>query len=417
VVEYLLLFCLGFLSAVLFALLVAPSIWRRAVYLTEKRVRATVPLSLEEVRAEKDKLRAEFAVAQRRQEMRIDELVAKTARLLADNASREEDILKLTEDKAGKARNIEHLEAELATARAEYAAQGVELDSCIADLRAAETQIESKAMEIERLERELTEARLSASNFQVDLAASETDVERLREQLRETRDHLRVSDDKAKRLASELKLAVDANAAAAKRMAETEDKLENATAEVISLEEKLERREAELKRLRDESKENKKMLGQAERNLEAAAKQSQKMEKEFDQLAGLFDGFDERKPARGEMKKMVSRLIGERDTLVRQLSDATGEREKLKSDIDLLSRQLSNIGAAGQEGAEDLREKIGDIAARVVHMTAVLEGSQSPVYEALQKSEPDKEGAANGNAMPSLAERIRSLQKAPAART
>jgi chromosome segregation ATPase len=416
VVEYLLLFCIGFLAAVLFALLVAPSIWRRAVYLTEKRVRATVPLSLEEVRAEKDKLRAEFAMAQRRQEMRIEELVAKTARLLASNASREEDVLKLTEDNAGKVRNIEKLEAELATLRAEYAAQGEELDSCIADLRAAETQIESKAMEIERLERELTEASLSASNFQVELAASETQLERVREQLRETRDHLRVSDDKAKNLASELKLAIDASTATSKRLAETEDKLEKVTAELITLEEKLERREAELKRLQDRAKEEKKLLGQAERNLEAAAKQSQRMEKEFEQLAGLFDGFDDRKPVRGEMKKMVSRLIGERNSLMRQLSDATGEREKLKSDIDLLSRQLSDIGGAGQAGTADLREKIGDIAARVVHMTAVLEGSQSPVYEVLRKSDPDKEGAANGNAMPSLADRIRSLQKAPAAR-
>ena len=43
-VQSVLLFSLGFLSAAFLALMVAPAIWGRAVALTKKRIEATVPL-------------------------------------------------------------------------------------------------------------------------------------------------------------------------------------------------------------------------------------------------------------------------------------------------------------------------------------------------------------------------------------
>ena len=51
----------GFLAAALVALIVAPIIQRRVVTLTERRIRASVPLSVAEIRAEKDMARAAFA--------------------------------------------------------------------------------------------------------------------------------------------------------------------------------------------------------------------------------------------------------------------------------------------------------------------------------------------------------------------
>lgn len=413
-VEYILLVSLGFLSAILLTLLVAPSIWRRAVYLTEKRIRATVPLTLEEVRAEKDKLRAEFAMTARRYEMKIDDLVSKSAQQLAQNAAGEETILQLREDGERKAERIAQMEAELETGRAEYARQGEELDSCIADLRAAETQIESKLMEIERLERELTEASLSASNFQIDLAAAETDVERLREQLRDKREQLRAVEDRSKELASDLKLSVDLQKTTAQRLSETETRLEDAKASIIALEEKLERRESELTRLHEEAKAKGRLVSEAERKAESALKQLARHEREFEKLSGLFDDFKDRRPERGEIKKMVSKLITDRASLAKKLTNTADDKAKLESDVGDLTRQLAATGAGAGQGAEDLREKIGDIAARVVHMTAMLEGSKSPVHTALEKAGPEIGEQVNGAAIPSLAERIRSLQKVQA---
>jgi len=61
VIQATLIFILGFLSAVFLTVLVAPAIWRRAVALTHRRVEAALPLSLNEIRADKDALRAEHA--------------------------------------------------------------------------------------------------------------------------------------------------------------------------------------------------------------------------------------------------------------------------------------------------------------------------------------------------------------------
>ncbi|RWX60080.1 hypothetical protein EN780_32935, partial [Mesorhizobium sp. M4B.F.Ca.ET.089.01.1.1] len=68
-VQSILFFALGFLCAGFLALLIAPAIWRRAVALTRRRVEASMPLTLAEIQANKDQVRAEFAMSTRRLEM------------------------------------------------------------------------------------------------------------------------------------------------------------------------------------------------------------------------------------------------------------------------------------------------------------------------------------------------------------
>ena len=57
---------LGFLLASLLALIVAPAFWRRAVRLTKRRIEMTMPMSASDIQADKDQLRAEFAIELRR---------------------------------------------------------------------------------------------------------------------------------------------------------------------------------------------------------------------------------------------------------------------------------------------------------------------------------------------------------------
>lgn len=79
VIEYVMYFALGFLGAGLLAVAIGPAIWQRAVRLTKRRLEAATPLTLNEFRADKDKLRADFAIATRRLEMRVDALREKLA--------------------------------------------------------------------------------------------------------------------------------------------------------------------------------------------------------------------------------------------------------------------------------------------------------------------------------------------------
>ena len=66
------IFALGFFVAGLLALLFLPAVQRRAARLAGRRLEMLLPLSMEEIVAERDQLRAEFAVGQRRIEQKLE---------------------------------------------------------------------------------------------------------------------------------------------------------------------------------------------------------------------------------------------------------------------------------------------------------------------------------------------------------
>src|ERR1700736_2441773 len=74
VIEQAMVFTFGFLAASLIALAAAPAFWRRAIRLSTRRLEMQLPLSLEEILAGRDLLRAEFAVECRRLEQKAEVL-------------------------------------------------------------------------------------------------------------------------------------------------------------------------------------------------------------------------------------------------------------------------------------------------------------------------------------------------------
>lgn len=77
-------FALGFLVAGLFTLMFLPAFWRRALRLSMRRLQMLMPMSMEEVVAERDLLRAEFAVRERRLEQEMEAVKSARALDLAD---------------------------------------------------------------------------------------------------------------------------------------------------------------------------------------------------------------------------------------------------------------------------------------------------------------------------------------------
>jgi hypothetical protein len=86
---------LGFLVASLLALMLAPPLWKRAVRLTTRRVEATMPMSVSDIQADKDQLRAEFAIELRRVEVARDKARDKAARELVEANKRRVEIAEL----------------------------------------------------------------------------------------------------------------------------------------------------------------------------------------------------------------------------------------------------------------------------------------------------------------------------------
>lgn len=151
-IEATLIFILGFLAAVFLAVLVAPAIWRRAVVLTRRRIEAALPLSMEEIRADKDALRARYAVETRRLEMTVAAL-------------REKIIAQSLEN--------ERLQSEMHAQKHALHEQ----DAARMQVLAERTQ------ELERLGEMYDEASFTASNRQIELVAQEANIELMSEEI------------------------------------------------------------------------------------------------------------------------------------------------------------------------------------------------------------------------------------------
>jgi hypothetical protein len=103
---------LGFLVASLLALMLAPPLWRRAVRLTTRRIEASMPMSVTDIQADKDQLRAEYAVELRRVEVALERAKDKAARELVQANKRRVEIAVLNDElSAAKGRLEENANA------------------------------------------------------------------------------------------------------------------------------------------------------------------------------------------------------------------------------------------------------------------------------------------------------------------
>jgi hypothetical protein len=83
-IQAIMYFGIGFLFASLIGIAVIPLVHARAVRLTLKRVENSIPQSMAEIQADKDLLRAEFAMQARRLEIDVEQLKDKAANQFAE---------------------------------------------------------------------------------------------------------------------------------------------------------------------------------------------------------------------------------------------------------------------------------------------------------------------------------------------
>src|SRR5215210_5937787 len=121
------IFALGFLTAALFALVILPALNARAERLARRRVEAQFPLSISELTAEKDHLRAEFAVLQRRLERKAEEALANKHQDMEELGRRAVRIEALENELLARDHRIGELEGDLNRTRARLAETEAEL--------------------------------------------------------------------------------------------------------------------------------------------------------------------------------------------------------------------------------------------------------------------------------------------------
>ena len=162
-IEGIMYFGIGFLVATLLGLLFVPLVHNRAVRLTMKRLEASTPLSMIEIRADKDHLRAEFAISTRRLEMTIEELKAKMSTQLAQLGKKTDAVNQLKKELAEKKVTNVALEARDKRLRDQLRAAEEELRTKSSALLEADRQLADNQAELARMWEDSSERSLGAT--------------------------------------------------------------------------------------------------------------------------------------------------------------------------------------------------------------------------------------------------------------
>ena len=176
-------FALGVLVAGLVGLMIFPALNARAERLARRRVEALFPMSIDELTAEKDHLRAEFAVQQRRLERRADAARSGQAAEMEELGRRAVRIEALTADVAARDLTIAATQGERDAARTKLAATEAALATATAELEAARNRLATlepqhtetiAALEAARAEGETLTQRLGATEAEREAARADT---------------------------------------------------------------------------------------------------------------------------------------------------------------------------------------------------------------------------------------------------
>ena len=420
-VEPIMYLAIGFLVSMLFGLMIVPLVHNRAVRLTTKRMEAATPLSMAEIQADKDQLRAEFAMSARRLEMSVDQLKSKTTSQLAELGKKSDAINRMKLELGEKNAMIFSFEAREKAVKEQLRATEEEFAAKTDALRSAEQALKDKQSELAKLNADLSDRSMMAESRQVELVAVRAQIDELKNRVGDAEKEFSTTQARLQQERSESEKAT-------RELGEARGRVENLSQRVTDLDRQLilQVKEAEMlgnrvndlaarlttqgKLLAERDYENR-QLRQAN---EAAERTAGELRAE---IAGLGGGG--RSPA-------FEKLRTEKAAVEEQLRIARDERARLQRDINAIQQQAESTWATERMENALLRERINDIAAEVAKLAMQLEGPNSPI-EAMLAAEPaippmaarPANGAAASGAAASggdgegggtLAERIRALQ-------
>jgi chromosome segregation ATPase len=382
-IEPVMYFGIGFLVAALLGLLFIPLVHGRAVRLTMRRLEAATPLSIAEIRADKDQLRAEFAMSTRRLEMSVEQMKARTTGQLAELGKKTDAINQLKKELGEKTAAIFALESRDKNLRDQLRSTEEEFEIKSSSLREAERALADKQADLARLVAELGERSIMADSQRVELAAVRTQIEAMKVSVADYERAVRATEERLARERAETE-------AAAKQSGEERGKLDGLAARTGELErallvqkteaEVMSRRVQELEtRLREQGRllaERDFLIARLRSDLEAAGKIESDLREEIENAGGRTSG-------------AVDKFRADIGQLEAQLAAAIEERTKLQRELATMKRDAETTWAAERVENALLRERINDVAAEVARLTAVLEGPGSPIESMLAEAIPE----------------------------
>jgi chromosome segregation ATPase len=420
-IEPVMFFGIGFLVAALLALLFVPLVHSRAVRLTMRRLEAATPLSIAEIRADKDQLRAEFAMSTRRLEMSVEQMKAKTTGQLAELGKKTDAINQLKKELGEKTAAIIALESRDKNLRDQLRVTEEEFEVKSSALHGAERGLADKQADLAKIVAELGERSIAADSQRVELAALRRQIEAMKVSVADHERAVRASEEKLARQRAEAETA-------ARQSGDERSKLDGLTVRAGELDRQLlvQKTEAEVMSRRVEDLEER--LGEQGRMLAERDFLLARLRSDLEEAAKIETGLrEEIENAGGRASGAVDKFRADIHQLEAQLAAALDERTKLQRELAAMKRDAETTWAAERVENALLRERINDVAAEVARLTAVLEGPGSAIETMLAEALPDprrvRAPGINGSSSEgdaaieapqdnkgSLADRIRALQ-------
>ena len=360
-IENIMYFALGLLVAGLVALIIMPAVWRRAVRLTKRRIEAATPITMAEFRADKDQLRAEFALSTRRLEMNVEALRKRLAEQLGDANQKRTDLGALRAEREKHlivVRELEEREVELRARILELEKEGADLGN---RLRKRDRELESRAEEVETLRNSLRGGLAKATRVDgISLSGDyEGDIDRLTAALAIERKRAAFLEDQAHSLIDRLEKSDRRSAEASAAIAQMRDALAGREAQREIDAEELVAAEAR--------------IANAENRLNALlAETSQVVEKS---------------------EGRVEQLLADRLSMEEEL-------ERLRSKVSNVEASIMADWETERFEEAHLREKLNDIAASVSRLVyavdheapAQVQQPEESLFDRVQRFADDGEG-------------------------
>jgi hypothetical protein len=390
-VEPAMYFAIGFLVAGLCALPLFGVAHRRAARLTRQHLDSQLPMSVKELEAEKDLLRAEYAVSAKRMEGTLHDLKAKTAAQQIEIGRHDGTIMSLKSELGQKGKTIAALEAresalkqQLRAIEQEHALKSINLDD-------ARRTLVDKEAGLARLAADFGTRTVIAEQQNLELARARASVEALK---------LEVDDQhrEVETLTARLAWQREEIATASRQAADERGKLENLGRRVADLEIELiaQRNAAEAlsKVTADRYGDQARLL--AERGYEA------------DRLQVALDAAHRAEASlRHEIAALEQRLVAEtkaaaaeKATLEAQLAQLNLDRQHLQWELTGLRRDAASAHAADKVESAMMRKRVVEMSEQVAQLRTVLEplvpppAAEEDVRPHVNGARPD--GAMNG---------------------
>ncbi|WP_339762288.1 hypothetical protein [uncultured Hoeflea sp.] len=434
-IEFVLLFALGFLAAALVALIVAPVIHRRVVSLTERRIRASVPLSVAEIRAEKDMARAAFAAENARLSVDLKHNRDQLTESTAHGTRLSKELVAIRAEKLNTETLLEERDGNIRDLQSKVNERDAQITTLTGNFSDAARLAEARKHEIAARDDQINRLGTEIEELRIDLVTLDTEAENFKSQIRELRSErnaLRESLNDAEATSRDLQNKLNSTD---QRLSQNEEKLAKAITALSDRENALERRVAEVDRFKKKNRELSDELRAARKEAReaqslarkaAAANGSNRTPQQTvstPEPAEIEDSGTDVAQTEPETKSapqatpvvpaaqavQAAPAAAKQQTVVetpQDLEQLTEEEkvDRLRARQSALIERLMKADKPGNDAA--LRRELAVVASMMIELTASRDGSSSPVFRILKGSEALPN---SGDAEPSLAARASDM--------